>query len=79
MKENDILNEIKNSVREELNREANKTIEDLCHKLRYELGKHKYELVTEILNRIDITVHKDNVNQEVVFQINIRGGMQNDR
>ena len=68
MKENDILNEIKNSVREELNREANKTIEDLCHKLRYELGKHKYELVTEILNRIDITVNKDNLKQEVVFK-----------
>jgi hypothetical protein len=75
--ENEILTTLKNSVREELNREANATIENLCHKFRCELGKHKNELVTEILNRIDIEMKNNCGDKDVVFQITIKGGMNN--
>lgn len=76
MIENDILRTIKNSISEELDREANKTIEDLCHKFRCELGKHKNEMVTSILNNMDIQIGKNTANQEILFQINIKGGQR---
>lgn len=75
--QNEVLTTLKNSVREELNREANETIEKLCHKFRCELGKHKNELVTEILNSIEMNVRQDSAKQEIVFQIVIKGGMNN--
>lgn len=78
MADNDILQEIKNSVREELNREANAIIEKWCHKFRCELGKHKNELVAALLNNIDMNINKDTTGREVVFQIVIKGGMNND-
>ena len=78
MKETDVLSQLKDSIKEELNREANKTIDELtekmCHKLRCQLGKHKRELVAEMLDRIDIIMRNDGVNKDTVFQINIRGG-----
>lgn len=77
MIENEVLAVIKNSIKEELNKEANETIEKLCHKFRCELGKHKNELVAELLNRIDIVTTKNSANQEIVFQINIKGGTNN--
>lgn len=79
MTENDILRQVKDTIGEELNREANETIDKLCHKFICELGKHKNELVAEIVNRIDILVNKDPTNQEVIFQINIKVAKFNDR
>ena len=76
MTENDILRQVKDTIREELNREANETIDKLCHKFRCELGKHKNELVAEMLSRIDIVMSNNDVNKEIVFQINIRGGKE---
>ena len=77
MTENDILSQVKETIRQELNREANETIDKLCHKFRCELGKHKNKMVAEMLNRIDVIVEKQ-PNQETVFQINIRGGKDAD-
>ena len=74
MTDNDILRQVKDTIREELNREANETIDKLCHKLKCELGKHKTELVAEMLNRIDIVTRNNDIDREIVFQINIRGG-----
>ncbi len=76
MIENEVLAVIKNSIKEELNKEANETIEKLCHKFRCELEKHKNELVTEILNSIDFQINKDTAKQEILFQINIKGGQR---
>lgn len=76
MTENDILRQVKDTIREELNREANETIDKLCHKLKCELGKHKNEMVAEMLSRIDIVMNNNDINKEIVFQINIRGGKE---
>ena len=72
MTENDILRQVKDTIREELNREANETIDKLCHKLKCELGKHKTELVAEMLNGIETVMRKNDVSNDIVFQINIR-------
>ena len=72
MTENDILRQVKDTIREELKREANETIDKLCHKLKCELGKHKNEMVAEMLSRIDIVMQNNDVNKEIIFQINIR-------
>lgn len=76
MMEKEVLSVVKNSIKEELNREANIVIEDLCQKFRCELEKHKNELVTEMLNNIDFQINKDTAKQEILFQINIKGGQR---
>ena len=79
MIDKDVLSCLKSVVKEELDREANKTIDKLCDDFRSELGKHKNKLVVEMLNNIDIELKRDEIKQEAVFQINIKGGLSDDR
>lgn len=74
MTEQDILAALKEQVRQELGREANETIEKLVQKFRCELGKYKTSLIAEMLHKIEILSNKNDFNQEVTFQINIKAG-----
>ena len=74
MTEQDILSAMKEQVRQELEREANETIEKLVHKFRCELGKYKTSLIAEMLHKIEIIANRNDFNQEVTFQINIKAG-----
>lgn len=74
MTEQDILSAMKEQVRQELGREANETIEKLVQRFRCELGKYKTSLIAEMLNRIEIIANRNDFNQEVTFQINIKAG-----
>ena len=79
MTDNELLSSVKDSIREELNREANETIDKLCHKFRCELGKHKSKLVAEILDRVHIEVRKVVSTQDVYLLVKIDGGLCGDR
>lgn len=74
MTEQDILSAMKEQVRQELGREANETTEKLVQRFRCELGKYKTSLIAEMLNRIEIIANRNDFNQEVTFQINIKAG-----
>ena len=79
MTENDILSSIKEKMRAELSRIANEEIDKLVHKFTCELGKHKAELISTLINNIEIIVKENHFNRDVTFQINIKGGDQNAR
>ena len=76
MTENDILRQAKDTIREELDREADKVIEKLCEQFKDELRKSKNVLVVELLNNVDMEVNSHPTNKEVVYQIVIKGGMK---
>lgn len=68
-----LLSLISDSVRQELNRAANEEIEKLVHKFRCEIGKHKGEIVSGLMNKVEMVVSKDAPSNSVNIQINIRG------
>ena len=68
-----LLSLVTDSVRQELNRAANEEIEKLVHKFRCEIGKHKGEIVSGLMSRVETLVMKDPTNNSVNIQINIRG------
>lgn len=74
MKESDVLSALKEQVRAELGREANEVTEKLVHSFRCELGKCKTSLIAEMLRKIEIFTRQDDTKQQVVFQINIKAG-----
>lgn len=77
MKENDILLHMKDAVREELSKVANEEIEKLVHKFRCEIGKHKTEIVSGLVNRVELLMNHDIERDRIVIQINIRNGERN--
>ena len=72
MPNNDILSAINDSIRQELNRVANEEIERLVHKFRCELGKHRTEIIGNLINRIEVLSLQEKDTSTI--QINIRGG-----
>ena len=74
MTENDILSQVKETICQELNREADKEIKNLCDKLKSELEMCKNETIAGLLNGIDAVIKNDDISRKTVFQINIRGG-----
>lgn len=74
MTDKDILARIKEEMRAELCEYANKEIDKLVHKFACEMGKHKAELISAMLNRIEILVAENSYTKDMVFQINIKGG-----
>lgn len=79
MTDRDVLASIKETIREELGRCANAEIDKLAHKFACEMGKHKAELITAMMNRLEIMAIENRLNREITFQINIKGGADNDR
>ena len=79
MNENDILSSIKEKMREELSRIANQEIDNLAHKFYCAMGKHKAEFIASIINDIEFVAMENQLNREITFQINIKGGANNDR
>ena len=79
MTENDILSSIQERMRAELSRLANEEIDRLVHKFTCEMGKHKAKFIAAIVNDVECLVNKNPINGEITFQINIKGGANNDR
>ena len=79
MTEVDILASIKENLRAELGRCANEEIDKLTHKFCCEMGKHKAELISAMINRFEIMVIENSLSRDITFQINIKGGAVNDR
>lgn len=79
MTDNDILSSIKEQMRNELARIANQEIDKLVHKFTCEMGKHKAEFIAAIIKDVECLVVKNSVNEGITFQINIKGGANNDR
>ena len=79
MTENDILANIQERRRAELSRIANEEIDKLVHRFTCEMGKHKAKFIAAIVNNVECIARKNPLNQEIMFQINIKGGANNDR
>ena len=79
MTDKDVLLKVKETIREELGRCANEEIDKLIHKFECELGKHKAEIISKMMNRFEIMVTENPLNREITFQINVKGGGKNDR
>ena len=79
MTDKDVLANIKETLRAELGKCANEEIDKLTHKFVCEMGKVKSKLITALINSIDVKMTQDISNQQIVFQINIKGGANNDR
>lgn len=67
-----LLSLINEHVRQELNRAANEEIEKLVHKFRCEIGKHKTEIVGNLINQMEVLLSKDPAMGLTTIQINIR-------
>jgi hypothetical protein len=74
MTDSDVLAAIKEKMREELARCAKEEIEKLAHKFACEMGKHKAELISALINCIEIATYDNPLTQNITFQINIRCG-----
>ena len=79
MTDRDILASIQERMRAELSRLANQEIDKLVHKFTCEMGKHKAEFIAEIINAVECVAVENPLNREITFQINIKGGANNDR
>ena len=79
MTENDILSSIQERMRAELSRLANQEIDKLVHRFTCEMGKHKAEFIAAIINNVECLAIENPMNREITFQINIKGGVENDR
>lgn len=79
MTENDILSSIQERMRAELSRLANQEIDKLVHRFTCEMGKHKAEFIAAIINNVECLAIENPMNREITFQINIKGGADNDR
>lgn len=83
MTEVDILAKLKEEIRAELGRFANeeldKLVEKFTHKFECEMGKHKADLISAMMKECEILVRQNQYNQQPIFQINITGGVNNDR
>ncbi len=67
-----MLQAIKNCIKDELETQADKEIECLVNDFRDRLNIRKAELVGAIVNSIEVLSSHDNMNNVTVFQINIR-------
>ena len=79
MTENDILSSIQERMRVELSRLANEEIDKLVHRFTCEMGKHKAEFIAAIINNVECITMQNPLTREITFQINIKGGADNDR
>lgn len=78
MTDRDILSSIKEELRAELARFANEEIDKLAHKFVCQMGKRKAELISAMINRIEILVGENQPKREITVQINIKGGVNDD-
>lgn len=69
-----LLNQLKAQIREELDREADKIIDEFAEKIINELKIRKYQLVGEMLKNIDFLTSENSAGRELTFQINIKAG-----
>lgn len=76
MTQADILAKLKEEIRVELQRCANeeiqKLVEKFTHKFECEMGKHKADLISAMINNIEILVNNNPLTRETIFQINIK-------
>lgn len=76
MTQTDILAKLKAEIKVELERCANeeiqKLVEKFTHKFECEMGKHKADLISAIINNIEIVVNNSPLTRETTFQINIK-------
>lgn len=79
MTDNDVLATIKENLRLELATYANEQIDKLAHKFVCEMGKHKAELISALINQVEIMATKEPLSRNVVFQIVIKGDGRGDR
>ena len=79
MTDNDVLATMKENLRSELSRYANEEIDRFAHKFVCEMGKHKAELISALINQVEIMVTKEPLSRNVVFQIIIKGDGSGDR
>ena len=68
----DIISSLKDTIAEELNKNADKLIEELCNKFRCELQNCKYNLILGMLKEIDICISNSADNNNLIFQINLK-------
>ena len=73
MTDRDILASLKETFRAELGRCANEEIDKLAHKFVCEMGKHKAELISKIIERVEIIVADNPIKNKIEFQIVIGG------
>ena len=69
-----LFEQLKVQIREELDSEADKIIDELADKILNELKIRKYQLVGEMLEKIDFIASENSVGRELTFQINIKAG-----
>ena len=74
----DICLKIKEKLQAELEECADEEIEKLTHKFVSEIGKVKSKLITALINSIDFKMTQEIPTQQIVFQINIKGGADNE-
>lgn len=76
MTETDILAKLKEEIRVELERCANeeiqKLVEKFTHKFECEMGKHKADLISALINNVELMVNNNPMTQQTTFQINIK-------
>lgn len=76
MTQTDILAKLKEEIRVELERCANeeiqKLVEKFTHKFECEMGKHKADLISALINNVELMVNNNPMTQQTTFQINIK-------
>lgn len=74
MTDRDILLALKESIREELDKKADKIIEKQCQNFRSELNKQKHILIAQMLDEIEILAAENSIAHELKLQINLKRG-----
>ena len=69
----DMLSAIQECIKDELEKQADKEIENLVNDFRNRLNKRKAEIVGELVNGIEVLTKRDSVYGHTQIQINITG------